>query len=114
MVKAIYREEYGVFLAVLKRHRRGRAGPQLRGQYQGRMFGMKHQMRQMLAQGGGVILNVASIAGLGGAPKLAACGAAKHAVVGLTRTAAVEYVRQGIRVALTLTLFRGGKCGVAK
>ncbi|MND54896.1 4-formylbenzenesulfonate dehydrogenase TsaC1/TsaC2 [compost metagenome] len=64
----------------------------------GVFFGMKHQIRQMLVQGGGVILNVASMAGLGGAPKLAAYGAAKHAVVGLTRTAAVEYARQGIRI----------------
>lgn len=64
----------------------------------GVFFGMKHQIRQMLAQGGGVILNVASMAGLGGAPKLAAYVAAKHAVVGLTRTAAVEYARQGIRI----------------
>ncbi|MDZ3993513.1 glucose 1-dehydrogenase [Pseudomonas sp. Teo4] len=64
----------------------------------GVFFGMQQQIRQMLAQGGGVILNVASMAGLGGAPKLAAYAAAKHAVVGLTRTAAVEYARQGIRI----------------
>ncbi|MNZ16746.1 4-formylbenzenesulfonate dehydrogenase TsaC1/TsaC2 [compost metagenome] len=64
----------------------------------GVFFGMKHQIRQMLAQGGGVILNVASMAGLGGAPKLAAYGAAKHAVVGLTKTAAIEYARKQIRI----------------
>ena len=64
----------------------------------GTFFGMKYQIRQMRAQGGGVILNVASLAGLGAAPKLAAYSAAKHAVIGLTRTAAVEYARDDIRV----------------
>lgn len=64
----------------------------------GVFFGMKHQIRQMLTQGSGVILNVASMAGIGGAPKLAAYSAAKHAVVGLTKTAAVEYARKSIRI----------------
>ena len=61
-------------------------------------FGMKYQIPAMIALGGGSILNIASLAGLGAAPKLAAYGAAKHAVVGLTRTAAVEYAKRNIRV----------------
>lgn len=64
----------------------------------GVFFGMKHQSRAMLGNGGGIIVNVASSAGLGAAPKLAAYAAAKHAVVGLTRTAAVEFAKRGIRV----------------
>ncbi len=64
----------------------------------GVFFGLKYQIPIMIAQGGGSILNVASLAGLGAAPKLAAYGAAKHAVVGLTRTAAVEYAKRNVRV----------------
>lgn len=65
----------------------------------GVFFGLKYQIRQMLSQGdGGIILNVASKAGVGGAPKLTAYCAAKHAVVGITKTAAIEYAKHNIRV----------------
>jgi len=60
---------------------------------------MKHEITQMLAQGGGgAIVNTASVAGLIGAPMMPAYCASKHAVVGLTKTAAAEYGRQKIRV----------------
>ena len=64
----------------------------------GVMFGMKYQIPVMLAQKQGHIMNVSSLAGLGGAPKGAAYAAAKHAVAGVTRTAAVEYGRKNVRV----------------
>lgn len=60
-------------------------------------FGMKYQIPAMLKLGGGHVLNVSSLAGLGGTPKGAAYSAAKHAVVGLTRTAAIEYGRYNVR-----------------
>jgi NAD(P)-dependent dehydrogenase (short-subunit alcohol dehydrogenase family) len=59
---------------------------------------MQHEIRQMLLQGGGAIVNTASVAGLVGAPKHAIYAASKHAVVGLTKSAAIEYGRKGIRV----------------
>ncbi|MGZ8291047.1 MAG: SDR family oxidoreductase [Telluria sp.] len=59
---------------------------------------MKYELRQMLKQGGGNIVNTASIAGLAGAPMRAIYAASKHAVVGMTKTAAAEYGRQGIRI----------------
>jgi NAD(P)-dependent dehydrogenase (short-subunit alcohol dehydrogenase family) len=64
----------------------------------GVQFGMSHQIKQMLTQQGGAILNVSSMAGLGGAAKVAAYSMAKHAVIGLTKTGAVEYGRHNIRI----------------
>lgn len=64
----------------------------------GVVFGMKHQIALMLEQGGGRILNVSSMAGLNGAPKIGAYSAAKHAVIGATKTAAAEYARKNILV----------------
>ncbi|MBR1189458.1 glucose 1-dehydrogenase [Bradyrhizobium sp. AUGA SZCCT0160] len=60
---------------------------------------MKHEIVQMLAQGGGgAIVNTASIAGLIGLATSGHYVAAKHGVVGLTETAAIEYAQDGIRV----------------
>jgi NAD(P)-dependent dehydrogenase (short-subunit alcohol dehydrogenase family) len=61
-------------------------------------LGMKAVAPAMAARGGGAIVNTASIAGLRGSPNLIAYTASKHAVVGLTRSAAIELVRRGIRV----------------
>ena len=59
---------------------------------------MRYQIRAMLSNGGGAIVNAASVAGLVAFPFMSAYVASKHAIVGLTKTAAVEYARQGIRV----------------
>lgn len=59
---------------------------------------MRHQIPQMLEIGGGAIVNIASTAGVRGAAFCAVYSAAKHGVVGLTKAAALEYGKQGVRI----------------
>lgn len=64
----------------------------------GVFWSMKHEARAMLAQGGGVIINNASMGGVIGFANAALYIASKHAVLGLTKTASIELFKQGIRV----------------
>jgi NAD(P)-dependent dehydrogenase (short-subunit alcohol dehydrogenase family) len=64
----------------------------------GVFWSMKHEAKAMLAQGGGVIINNASMGGVIGFANAALYIASKHAVLGLTKTASIELFKQGIRV----------------
>lgn len=59
---------------------------------------MKHEIRQMLSQGGGAIVNASSTGGLVGSRRSSAYSAASHGVIGLTKSATLEYAQAGIRI----------------
>ena len=61
-------------------------------------LGMKHVLPALRERGGGAIVNTASVAGLRATPMVIAYGASKHAVIGLTKSAAVEFAPAGVRV----------------
>ncbi len=64
----------------------------------GVFLGLKHVLPVMLGQNKGSIINTASIAGLNGSPDIAVYSASKHAVIGLTKSAAMECAKSGVRV----------------
>jgi len=66
--------------------------------YRGIWASMKHELRQMRSQGSGAIVNCSSIGGLIGGAGRAAYHASKHAVIGLTKSAAKEYGPHGVRI----------------
>ncbi|TCM12734.1 NAD(P)-dependent dehydrogenase (short-subunit alcohol dehydrogenase family) [Novosphingobium sp. PhB165] len=59
---------------------------------------MKHELKQMRAQGSGAIVNCSSLGGLVGLPQRAAYHAGKHGVIGMTKSAAMEYAPRGVRI----------------
>ena len=66
--------------------------------FRGVWYCMRYEIKQMLKQGGGAIVNISSQGGITGFPGQAAYIACKHAIIGLTRTAAIDYAAKNIRI----------------